>query len=708
MNISLVPVAGKTSKQTITLDSLFLVQSSYFSCWWPTKTDKNSQPWTKTIPWVNIPNNLSDRAISKPVCFGLNRCRVGTWQSKSSCYATTKASGHGHVIVMCVVTSRGSRYDFIGNVSASPVIVFMNTKSLAARQCLRQAIDDQLKALEEFSRTSRNRRNTLIPISQLPPETLVLIFSFLPPFACDEKVSYLQLIRVTHVCRQWRETALNYPHLWIYIDFTKLTPAGITGILARAKMLPLRLEAKISEWSEEQFNAFERQLKTHISHTRHLSISGDFHNVLEQLVSPAHYLEFLSLNNPYFPFGSFIPDSIFNNTVPKLKCVKLCGFSVNWKSSLLKGLQTLQILRPPGSIEAPKLDDWLDGLGEMRQLESLTVYSATPAVPDGDQFISEPRRTVGLPFLTQFKISASAKDCALALAHLVLPALTSLHVAPQSHCGNGEDVRLLIPFVARYAHGLQDTAPFQSMLFSSESWHTRILIWTVPDADVELPGPINLLGETFSARLIFSASGVGWWREGTDTILFDAMLTHLPLNSISTLTVQNHTRLSKEFWLSHSPRLVMLRRARLFPTAVKAIREMLDEDPPPSCPPQLPRLTKLILVNLSLTALRTYYLRDTFAKRREQGAPLEVLDLRTCAATGRAVELLSETVGSVQGPVKMLETGDPAFFNWKGGVDFFNEEEKHIDKDGYDNGPDPWNGSTDGSENREDGGVDED
>lgn len=177
MDISLVPVAGKTSKQTITLDSLFFVQ--YFSCWWPTKTDKNSQPWTKTIPWVNIPNNLSDRAISKPVCFGLGRCGVGTWQSKSSCYATTKASGHGHVIVMSPHLTRHlpvltltSRYDFIGNVSASPVIVFMNTKSLAARQRLRQAIDDQLKALEKFSRTSRNRRNTLIPISQLPPETL--------------------------------------------------------------------------------------------------------------------------------------------------------------------------------------------------------------------------------------------------------------------------------------------------------------------------------------------------------------------------------------------------------------------------------------------------------------------------------------------------------------------------------------------------------
>ena len=471
-------------------------------------------------------------------------------------------------------------------------------------------------------------------------------------------------------------------------------------------MSPLRLEAKITHWSKAQFNVFESQLEAHISHTRHLSISGEFQTVLERLVSSAPSLEFLSLTDPSFPFGSsfsFIPDSIFNNTFPKLKSLQLYGFNINWRSSLLKGLQTLQIMRP--SIEAPKLDDWLDGLSEMHQLKSLIFYFATPVVSDDDQFISEPRRTVRLPFLTQFKISASARDCALALAHLMLPALTSLHVAPESHCGDGEDVRLLIPFVARYAHGSQDTAPLQSILFSSELWSTYILIWTVPDADVELPRPIS---ETFSARLVFRASGVGWWRKGTDTILFDAMLTHLPLNSISTLTAQDHTRLSKDFWVSHSPRLAMLRRARLVPSAVKAIREMLHEDPPPHGPPQLPRLTKLILVKFSLTALRTYYLRDTLAKRREQGAPLEVLDLRTCAATGRAIEMLAETVGSVQGPAKLLETGDPAFFNWKGGVNFFDEEEKHTDKDGYDNGPDPWNGSTDGSEDREDRGDDED
>ena len=86
-----------------------------------------------------------------------------------------------------------------------------------------------IKGVGRIPRTSRFHRSTLIPISQLPPEFLVLIFSFFAPFACDEEVGYLQLLRITHVCRQWRETALNYPHLWSYIYFTKLTPAGMPG-----------------------------------------------------------------------------------------------------------------------------------------------------------------------------------------------------------------------------------------------------------------------------------------------------------------------------------------------------------------------------------------------------------------------------------------------------------------------------------------------
>ena len=66
---------------------------------------------------------------------------------------------------------------------------------------------------------------------------------------------------------------------------------------------------------------------------------------------------------------------------------------------------------------------WLDALDEMPQLQTLTLHSASPiALPL--PFVVE--RTVTLPSLTHLDMSASVDDCALALAHLDLPALTWL------------------------------------------------------------------------------------------------------------------------------------------------------------------------------------------------------------------------------------------------------------------------------------------
>ena len=203
-----------------------------------------------------------------------------------------------------------------------------------------------------------------------------------------------------------------------------------------------------------------------------------------------------------------------------------------------------------------------------------------------------------------------------------------------------------------------------------------------------------------SARLVLSVTASGW-RYGTDTVIFDAMLSHLPLDAISTLSALNNTRLSKEVWLSHASQLTMLKRARLVPTAVRAFREMLEEDAPPNGLPRLPKLTKLILSEVSLTALRTYHLRDMLVKRKEHGVPLEALSLRKCVGTERAIQLL-EIVGNVQGTVETLTLGPSAFFNWEGGVGIFDEEEEeHTDNDEYDDGPGPWYGFGDEDEDED-------
>ncbi|KAH9017804.1 hypothetical protein EDB85DRAFT_2014657 [Lactarius pseudohatsudake] len=90
----------------------------------------------------------------------------------------------------------------------------------------------------------------------------------------------------------------------------------------------------------------------------------------------------------------------------------------------------------------------------------------------------------------------------------------------------------------------------------------------------------------------------------------------------------------------------LLQRVRLTPFAGRGFTEMLLEDNVPL----LPSLTELVLVGTTLSARRTLHLCDALMKRVEQRVLLETLDLRTCFATSRAIELLSEIVVDVLSP----------------------------------------------------------
>ena len=98
---------------------------------------------------------------------------------------------------------------------------------------------------------------------------------------------------------------------------------------------------------------------------------------------------------------------------------------------------------------------------------------------------------------------------------------------------------------------------------------------------------------------------------------------------------------------------------------------MLAEDIPVNLDvPRLPMLTKLILLDVTLTAKRTFYLRDKLIERVEQGVPLEHLDLRTCRAPNSAIQLLTEVVVGVQEPPDALPEDH---FGPQVGVGYYNE-----------------------------------
>ena len=496
----------------------------------------------------------------------------------------------------------------------------MHTGSAESHDHLRQAIDDEIFSLELSIRVLKYRRNALAPISRLPPETLAAIFSFL-----SIPANNLKWICVSHVCRQWRETALNYPRLWSHINLSKPAPAAITEILARAKMAPLHFEANFTRWGQKQIDTFEKLLEAHISQTRHLRTCGPFLPTLGRLISSAPTLESLSLSHkPGLSTQVITPVNLFDCIMPNLTSLELENCDISWKSGLLKGLRTLEILWP--SKEArPKLKDWLDALDEMPQLKTLVLQYATPLAPPTVPLTPEPLRTVTLPSLTKFHISASARDCALALTCLVLPALTRLHVDAESHEKEGGDVQLLIPYVARNVYALQDTEPLRSFLIDCKGVRAEVLAWAMPDTDFKLCDPNILALALVPARVKFAATGRNW-NFRVDTAIMDAFLTLFPANTVSTLSTRNNIGHSKKFWVSHAPRWPLLEWASLVPSTVNAFIDMLTEDDPPDGP-RLPRLTKLTLVDVKVTVLTTWSLRKMLIQRREQGVPLHVLDL---------------------------------------------------------------------------------
>ncbi|KAH9012432.1 hypothetical protein EDB85DRAFT_2296713 [Lactarius pseudohatsudake] len=509
---------------------------------------------------------------------------------------------------------------------------------------LRQAIDAEIKSLEASIQALRYRRNALAPISSLPTEVITTIFSFLhipvtlsfskyPQGGQPKRSEQLAWLRVAYVCRQWREIALNHPLLWSHVYFTVFSSAGATEILSRAKRVPLYLEARVPFhlWDNSRFSVLQKELQDHVSHISHLSISAEpfhLHRILKGLVLPAPILESLSLSDEKDNTGIsaieeqvVVPDTLFDGSTPRLSWLDLRNCDISWNSPLLWGLKHLYISNPS---KFPSLSFWLDALGQMPQLKTLVLYWASSLAPRG----------ASLP------LDVIAPSHSPSLHFLKSPLLREI---------DGSDVQEILPYVARHAHGPQDTQPLQSMWFSRSEMHAKVLAWTLPDIDVDFPQSA-VFESTPSARVAFSVVGSGW-SPGFETVVFDLVTRALPLDGIVTLTAQNcRITLYTNFWLLNAPRWPLLQRVRLTPIEDHGFMEMLLDDHGGHESPLLPLLTTLILVDTALVKRRDLHLCDALMKRVEEGVPLETLDLRKCFATSHTIELLSEIVVEVLSP----------------------------------------------------------
>ncbi|KAF8266003.1 hypothetical protein EI94DRAFT_1803646 [Lactarius quietus] len=473
--------------------------------------------------------------------------------------------------------------------------------------------------------------NTLSPVSSLPPELSAAIFSFLcHPGPSGKPDHHLAPLCVTHVCHQWREIALDLPLLWS-VDFPTLSSVGAAVMLARAKSVPLSLEADFRGylWDDDRFCTFRKEIQGRLPHS----------------------------------------------STPRLSWLELYNCAISWHLSLLKGLKYLKILTSTVPVVwRPYLASWLGALDEMPQPKTLTLHQASLIAPP---FQFDVVRTFTLPSLTRLDILDSPEDCLVVLSHLDLPALTWL-------CLTVISSRLLLD---THVDELLRHAAFRRLdILAWPAPNIDNVVHDPPTLLAEtLPPRMALSFRTRDHSILLARVVI------LHTVLVglpvDRLVTLAAYNLGSSSDESDfHMR---HFWLNLLPQCTLLQRVQLaFPVGPRFIETLLINNGGRERP-LLPSLTELVVADASLHTLSMLPLYDTLMKRMEQGVPVKMLDLRMCIQDpdlGRVENWLGSLgdIGvNVLGPEKNTEEIEQIRSIWKTvfRVPFINDE--HLREDDY-------------------------
>ncbi|KII86788.1 hypothetical protein PLICRDRAFT_93441 [Plicaturopsis crispa FD-325 SS-3] len=299
----------------------------------------------------------------------------------------------------------------------------------------RQEIDEAVARLGSASsarRALKTRRNTFTHINRLPTEILSEIFlwsrigTFYPIFTPPPKLS--RWIRITHVCRHWRDVALDCPRLWNTI--VPNNPNWTREWLIRSKEAPLSISFAPTGPDETAQHAMELVL-AHMTRIATLHIYTDLERMgrLLDATTPGPILERLTLRVRGYPEtdediqGYTLPELFCTSAIPTLKKLDLACASFRWDSPIVTHLTVLALkVIPPAS--RPSLREMLDMLA---RASSLTVLILGEDVVDLGG-TNPSLDVVNLPRLGSISLSMQARVCGALLTHLTFPSSATIRL----------------------------------------------------------------------------------------------------------------------------------------------------------------------------------------------------------------------------------------------------------------------------------------
>lgn len=324
-------------------------------------------------------------------------------------------------------------------------------ETLSARSAALSAIEKEIDATRALMASLLMRRNSLTPVFLLPPELLARVFHFHalvePPWSNLNKLGW---INVTHVCRHWRQVALDHASLWARISGFPLNTTWVIEQLSRAKNAPLVIDL-LGTPALETISMFP----SHLPHTRELRLRGlttSHVKVVKELCGLEapdleHFELSLSVGSP-MTYEDFDGTRLFKGKAPRLRTLSLCQVRVPWsffprcQFSQLKIILFEEEYARDDASSLASLNRLIDVLTNCPTLEVLVLESCLPSIPPQ----STPKRTVHLPRLSHLSLAGSSSRVVRFFEALKMPSSTKLNL----HCVAENDGGPILPLV--FAH----------------------------------------------------------------------------------------------------------------------------------------------------------------------------------------------------------------------------------------------------------------
>lgn len=359
----------------------------------------------------------------------------------------------------------------------------------------------------------REEMNNFTTVSRLSDMDIVMIIQHcVRTFSLWAASPYdCRWIKVTHVCRQWRNAALRYPPLWTNIQIG-FHPGAIEAYLQRSNPCLINVMSSPSGCHIQKYTGDTWRLLLAQS-SRYLSLDG---NKVPQAV-------------PHMPAVVCLPRlrslHDFNDEPSWLESLQPTSSLLEVVMTIYDGVWTkirdfgsltkLCLYRRGDKVEC-SLREILDGLRHLPALQHLSISFDIPE----DTLQAELSQAgsagiVSLPKLKELRMSSKPLYCAIMLANLHFPLSTRVmashfEVCPLTSALANETVGAYIPSIPRLA-GDPDVEPIVCLQIRSlslcrrrfDSGHMNLYGWTEQPTKLQLSAflPVELTIIKFSLDL---------------------------------------------------------------------------------------------------------------------------------------------------------------------------------------------------------------